>query len=147
MVDFTDFTIESVSSSDDAESDAYTVDGCALQLFGNTWKAIAQSGTLTEDTVVQFQFRSSLEGQIHGIGFGDRSNLLCIGGSQTDFGIQAHEYDLNYDGTTYTTYTLKIANYPSLIGISYSRIFFVNDDDDYLGADSTFRYLRVYEEY
>ena len=57
-----------------------------LQIEGNGWKAIDFPYTVTEDTVLEFEFRSDAEGEIHGIGF-DNDNSLSA-----EYDVQAARY-------------------------------------------------------
>ncbi len=50
-------------------------DGDALHMTGNTWKKIDLAYTVTPNTVLEFDFASSVEGEIHAIGF-DTNNQL-----------------------------------------------------------------------
>jgi hypothetical protein len=66
--------------------------GYALTLAGNTWRKAEfwQPVRLTAQTIIEFTFSSSAQGQIHGIGFdnddtitdGDRQNFLQVYGSE-----------------------------------------------------------------
>ncbi|MET0043070.1 MAG: hypothetical protein ABW100_06080, partial [Candidatus Thiodiazotropha sp. 6PLUC3] len=43
--------------------------GSSLTLAGNVWKKIAFNYTITPDTILEFDFESGEQGEIHGIGF------------------------------------------------------------------------------
>ncbi|MEZ4685122.1 MAG: fibronectin type III domain-containing protein [Bacteroidia bacterium] len=54
--------------------------GETIVLQGNAWKAINLNYTVTPNTMLEFDFRSTAQGEIHGIGF-DNDNV--IGAAQT----------------------------------------------------------------
>lgn len=70
-LDFTALTIESYGGTAQDVSGGATVstDGTTITLQGNTWKAIALPTTVGPNTVLEFDFSSTAEGEIHGIGF------------------------------------------------------------------------------
>lgn len=73
-VNFHDYTIEPYGTTlgQDVNAVATVEDaGKALRIVGNGWKkiAFAQPLSVTSGTVIEFDFMSSAEGEIHGIGF------------------------------------------------------------------------------
>ena len=69
-LDFDDFTISDYGVSQN-ESDIFVIEdgGATLHLSENTWKKIDLAYVVTSDTVLEFDFKSNAEGEIHGIGF------------------------------------------------------------------------------
>ena len=117
-----------------------------MVLDGNAWKKIAFPYAVTVDSVLEFDFSSTREGEIHGIGF-DTDDVLSpdrtfeLFGSQT-WGLQ------NY--ATYVDPPGGVAHYVIPVGTFYTgafdRLFFVNDHDT--GApkgNGTFSNVKVYE--
>ncbi len=84
-------------------SGTYSVEdgGATLRLTGNTWKKIDLPYTVTANTVIEFDFASSQQGEIHGIGF-DNDNVLSedltfkLYGTTQDWGYGLLDFD-NYD--------------------------------------------------
>ncbi len=120
-------------------------DGLTLGLQGNTWKQVEFPYTVTEDTVLEFDFRSLGQGEVHGIGFDVDSEISSdstfkLFGTQT-WGQADHD---NYDGSgEWQHYRIRVGDY--FTG-DFDHLVFVNDHD-VANADSSsmFSNLRVYE--
>lgn len=118
--------------------------GGTLALQDNTWRRTVNTYTITPDTVLEFEFSSSAEGEIHGIGF-DADNTLSqnqifeLFGTQT-WGVQAFN---NYAPPGFTTYEIPVGTYYT--GTNMAMVF-VNDNDSGSGNNSRFRNVRVYEQ-
>ncbi|MEO1370281.1 MAG: hypothetical protein AAFX50_24120, partial [Acidobacteriota bacterium] len=101
-----------------------------------------QTFTITANTRVEFQFSSTSQGEIHGIGF-DEDNTLSsnrifkVHGTQ-NYGIT--DFDNYTSGTT--TYDIPVGQY--FTGSSMNLIL-VNDNDAGSGNNSVFTNVRVYE--
>ena len=134
-----------------------TDDGEYVYLDGDAWKKIDFQYTVTADTILEFEFKSTNEGQIHGIGF-DVNNVVNTGESAIQlFGTQSAssliratvEDDIDvYAGTSagWQSYRIRIGDY--FTGTKDYMTFFAEDDGDgSIGnATSMFRNIRVYEE-
>ncbi|MGB0600547.1 MAG: cadherin-like domain-containing protein, partial [Rubripirellula sp.] len=69
-LNFNDYVIGSYGGSQDSAGGFLIVDGGAtLEIAGNHWKKIDFAYEVTADTVLEFDFRSGIQGEIHGIGF------------------------------------------------------------------------------
>ncbi len=141
-LDFNDFTISSFSNQDSAGNFSVGNSGASLTLTNNTWKSIAMNYTVTANTVIEFEFNSTSEGEIHGIGFEDDNTLtqtryFKLHGTQ-NYGITNFD---NYAGGT-TTYVIPVGD--SYTG-SMDRLVFINDNDNGSGNTSTFSNVRIYE--
>ena len=128
-------------------SDVYSVadNGATLHLADNTWKDIALDYTVTENTVIEFDYFSTKEGEIQGLGF-DTDDSISSGSTFKLFGTQGwgrNAYE-TYDGNEGSWVHYKIA-----VGVAYrgdfDRLFFVNDDDNYVGANGSFSNIIIYE--
>ncbi len=144
-IDFEGVTVESHGGSSQDRGVDVAVDGDALSMTGNGWKSVDYPVTVTEDTVLEFQFRSYAEGEIHGIGFDtdgglSENRLFKLGGTQ-DWGIDAYD---NYPGDgEWVTYRIRVGDH--FTG-DFDRLVFANDHD-VSGADanSQFRGIKVYD--
>lgn len=143
-IDFSSTTVSAYGSGQDNGSHAVQDGGATLFLQNNAWKSISYNYTVTANTVVEFDFRSTLEGEIHGIGFDNddaiSSNLTFkVHGTQA-WGITSFD---NYSPTGWTTYTIPVgASYTG----SYDRLFFVSDHDaSPSNGNSYFRNVKIYE--
>jgi hypothetical protein len=144
-IDFRDYTIDAYGGSQDHSG---TVSlgggGASLHLTGNRWKKIDFPYTVTSNTVLEFDFTSSSEGQIHGIGFDSNTSISSsltfqLAGTQS-WGI----------GDFATAKTGATTHYVIPVGQFYTGkatvLFFANDDDIANPlAESIFSNVRVYE--
>ncbi len=102
--------------------------GTALHMVGNAWKQVALNYTVTADTVLEFDFQSTAQGEIHAIGFDTDETLspnraFQVYGTQT-WGLQAYR---TYDpGSGVVHYTIPVGQY--FTG-TFTRLIFANDHD------------------
>ncbi len=119
-----------------------------IRLSGNSWKMMEVNKTLTKDTVIEFEYRTSHEGQIHGFGFDNDDHYNILKG---DILFQIHGYEVrpgigqqfnNYDGTEWRKYRIRVGRYVS----GHRRYLFFAADDDVTGkAESFFRNVKLFE--
>lgn len=137
-----DFTITGFSNQDSSGNSSVSSDGKTLVLTNNTWKYIPLNYTVTSSTVIEFEFSSTSEGEIHGIGFEDDNNLT----SSRYFKVHGTQ---NYGVTNFDNYASGNKTYIIPIGSSYTgsmdRLVFVNDNDSGSGNNSTFSNIKIYE--
>ncbi|MFK7971624.1 MAG: fibronectin type III domain-containing protein [Bacteroidia bacterium] len=118
--------------------------GATVLVENNGWKAVLLNYTVTANTVIEFDFRSTVQGEIHGIGF-DNDNNISSNRTFKVHGTQSWGY-LNYDnytGNTWTSYVIPVGNFYTG---SFDRLAFICDSDG--GAqtgNSYFRNVRIYE--
>ncbi len=141
-LDFNNFTINSFSNQDSAGNFSIGAGGDALTLTNNTWKSIDYDYTVTANTVIEFEFSSTSQGEIHGIGFENDNNLT----SSRYFKLHGTQ---NYGVTNFDNYTSGTRTYVIPVGDSYTgtmdRLVFINDNDEGSGNNSTFSNVRIYE--
>ncbi len=141
-LDFNDFTINSFSNQDSAGDFSIGTGGASLTLTNNTWKSISLNYTVTANTVIEFEFSSTSQGEIHAIGFEDDNTL-----TQTRY-FKVHGTQ-NYGITNFDNYTSGTTTYVIPVGDSYTgamdRLVFINDNDAGSGNNSTFTNVRIYE--
>ncbi|WP_164914230.1 trypsin-like peptidase domain-containing protein [Aquimarina sediminis] len=141
-VDFNDFTIESFANQDVVGDFSIQSGGASLSLQNNTWKYIAMNYIVTENTVVEFDFSSTSEGEIHGIAFEDnnglsQSRVFKVHGIQ-DYGITNFD---DYIGGT-KRYAIPVGNFYTG---NMDRLVFINDFDAGSGNTSVFSNIKVHE--
>ncbi|MEM9593333.1 MAG: hypothetical protein AAGD06_03680, partial [Acidobacteriota bacterium] len=132
----------SYSNQDNASNVQVLDSGDTIRLLDNTWRRTTQTFTVTANTVVEFDFTSTSEGEIHGIGFDaddtlSSDRIFKVHGTQT-WGIAAFD---DYAGGT-KTYSIPVGQY--FTGASMFLVL-TNDNDAGTGNDSSFRNVRVYE--
>ena len=144
-IDFNDYSIDSYGGSQDAGSYQLQSGNTVLKIQNNAWKSIALDYTVTPNTVIEFEFGSTIQGEIHGIGFDDNNTIsysrtFKVHGTQS-WGI------LNYDDyipdASWQSFTIPVGQYYTG---NFDRLFFVADHDSgYRNGNSYFRNIRIYE--
>ncbi len=141
-INFNDFTITSFSNQDNAGNFSIESGGDALALSNNTWKYIGLDYTVTANTVIEFDFSSTNQGEIHAVGFENNNTLTSsryfkVHGTQ-NYGVTNFD---NYAGST-TTYVIPVGNFYTG---AMDRLVFINDNDAGSGNNSTFSNVKIYE--
>ena len=141
-LDFNDFSINSFSNQDASGNFSIGNGGSSLTLRNNTWKYIPLNYNVTSNTVIEFQFSSTSQGEIHGVGF-ENDNSLTSSRYFRVYGTQ------NYGVGNYANYTSGTRTYVIPVGNFYTgsanRLVFINDNDAGSGNNSTFRNVKIYE--
>ncbi|WP_367182292.1 choice-of-anchor B family protein [uncultured Aquimarina sp.] len=142
-IDFSDFQITAFSNQDSAGDFVVNNTGTTLSLTNNTWKYIPYNYTVTPNTVIEFEFRSSSQGEIHAIGFENDNTLTStryfkVHGTQ-NYGVT--NYD-NYSGNDFTTYVIPVGSFYTG---TMDRLVFINDNDSGSGNTSDFSSVKIYE--
>lgn len=142
------YPITSYAGQDLGPSAVLSGGGSTVQLQGNNWKKLAFPYGVTADTVLEFEFRSDREGEIHGIGF-DTDDILSadrtfkLHGTQ-DWGIRNFDtYGDTGNSGQWQAYKIRVGDF---FKGSMSYLMLVNDHDvRNPNAESFFRNIRVYE--
>ncbi|MEA5534241.1 hypothetical protein VB691_09495, partial [Crocosphaera sp. XPORK-15E] len=138
------------SSPQDTSRSIVTYDdhGNEAKIKNNGWKQLAINNyNITANTVLNFEFRSTSQGEIQGIGFDNNDNvfdntntLFQLYGTQT-WGNQAFN---NYAANdNWKAYSINVGDY--FTG-NFDRLAFMNDDDANVGGISQFRNIVLSEE-
>ncbi|MDY6784899.1 MAG: Calx-beta domain-containing protein, partial [Cyanobacteriota bacterium] len=147
VLDFNDYAIASYGGSQDKNPTVnIQSDGTTLEIIGNGWKKVALPYTITADTILEFDFKSTTPGEIHGIGF-DSDNEISNNRTFQLYGSQSWGID---DFRTYATSAGDWKHYRIEVGQFYtgemSHLTFTNDHDiSNPTAESLFANVRVYE--
>ncbi|MGK7939154.1 MAG: Ig-like domain-containing protein, partial [Crocosphaera sp.] len=134
----------------------YLDDGNEVKIDNNAWKRLNLGNyTVTENTVLTFDFLSTNEGEINGIGLDNDDNVFDDPNTPFDesqqlfqlFGTQNYgEQDFNnyQNGQGWKTYTIDVGNYYTG---DYQYLVFANDQDgnNNLGSSSQFRNIILSE--
>ena len=126
-------------------------DSNEVQIINNGWKSVDIGNyNLTDNTIINFEFRSDYQGELQGIGLDNNDNvfdstnaLFQLYGTQT-FANQAFN-NYTYSGDGWQQYSINVGE---LLGGSgtYDRLVFMNDDDaNPLGVSSQFRNIVISE--
>jgi len=143
QIDFGSAQITSFSNQDSDGTFEIAGGGTGLILRNNTWKQIPLNYVVTANTILEFDFQSTSQGEIHGVGFEDDNALspdfyFKVHGTQ-NYGVTNFD---NYSGTGTTTYTIPVGNFYTG---STDRLVFINDNDGGSGNNSLFSNVRIYE--
>ncbi|QDU82889.1 hypothetical protein Pla110_46520 [Polystyrenella longa] len=130
----------------DLPAEATLVDnGTRLVIHGNSWKMFEVNMKMTDDLVIEFEFRSDLEGQIHGIGFdtdatyNDRASVMQVHGYEVIPTI-GQQYN-SYAGEGWQRFRIPVGRHFSG---NQKYLYFVADDDVTARAESEFRNVRFF---
>jgi hypothetical protein len=142
------FNNRAITSFDDQDKDnnyEVTEDGDALTLYGNTWKSVAITQTITPQTIIEFEIKSNGAGEITGIAFENdnkltNSRLYKFAGSQN---WNKDSFKYNNSGE-FETIRLPVGLFS--VG-DLDRLVFVMDDDKPSSTFThvTFKNLKFYE--
>ncbi|GGI56352.1 immunoglobulin-like domain-containing protein [Winogradskyella haliclonae] len=142
VLNFNNYTLNSFSTQDSNGANSIGNGGTSLTLSNNTWKYIDFPYTVTTNTVIELEFSSTSEGEIHGIGFENDNSLT------SSFYFKFHGTQ-NYGITNFDNYTSGTRTYVIPVGDSYTgvmdRLVFINDNDAGSGNNSTFANVKIYE--
>ena len=147
------FNDQFVRSYDAADQDRgeFTIldDGVTFSVVNNGWKAIEFNYTIRPETMLEFDFRSDLQGQRHGIGFDDdldvtRDRSFILYGTAGPQGANT-DFDTYQDEGNYQRVLIPVGEY--LAGQSFSFMYFYAERDNGSGeASSFFRNLQIYDD-
>lgn len=119
--------------------------GATILLEGNTWKDIDLSYTVTADTILEFDFRSTDRGEIHGIGFDTDENISSnytfkLYGTQ-NWGITDFNNYADNEGE-WVNYSINVGDYYTG---NFNKLFFVLDNDANTNSNAFFRNITLLE--
>lgn len=145
QIDFKNYSINSYGGGQDIGTYTLLNNGAELKIQNNAWKSIALNYTVTANTVLEFEFGSTLMGEVHGIGFDNDNNISAnrtfkLYGTQA-WGIQNFN---NYPGdNTWRRYVIPVGQFYTG---QFDRLFFVCDNDSgNRNGNSYFRNIKIYE--
>lgn len=143
-IDFNNFSIQSYISQDQGTYEL-TSNNSILKLSNNAWKSIDINYNFTSNTVIEFDFGSTDEGEIHGLGVDDNTDDLSPNTTFKLLGTQnwgITNYD-NYDNLgLWKSYSIPAGEF---ITGEYDRVVFLCDDDQNGAGNSYFRNIRIHE--
>lgn len=143
-VDFSSTATVSYSNQDAAQNVTVQDNGATLFMQDNTWRRTTVTYDITPNTMIDFEFASNNQGEIHGIGFDQDDNLASDGIFQV-YGTQNWaNRDFDYTGGgNFQSFTIPVGTY--FTGNNFFLVL-VNDNDAGSGNNSFFRNVRIYED-
>ena len=145
-IDFNNYTTESYGDGQDFGAAVVKDNGAELRVRNNAWKSIPFDYEITSETILEFEFRSTKEGEIHGIGFDNDAShndflVFNLYGTQS-WGQNAYT---NYPGDgEWKQYTINVGDYYT--GIADRITFLADHDASPRNGNSFFRNVKVYEK-
>lgn len=144
-INFRDRSIYRFGGSQDRGGYEVSDDGYGLTVARNGWKAIEMPYTVTDETILEFEFRSTVRGEVHGIGLDDDATISS-GQTFRVYGTQSwgiDDYD-NYPGNgQWVHYKIYVGKHYKG---DYDYLFFAADHDGSpRNGVSEFRNVRLYE--
>lgn len=116
-----------------------------VTLDGNLWKRIQVNYNVTATTILEFDFKSTFQGEVHGIGF-DNDNAISgpttfdVYGTQAWGGITNYK---NYDGSgQWMHYKIPVG---AFFTGAFSHLIFANDDDAGPTGNGSWSNIIIYE--
>ena len=73
--DFNEYPVVSYGNNQDNGTSTTSADGTTVELNDNAWKAIELDYEVTPFTVIEFDFKSTQEGEIHAVGFDNNTTI------------------------------------------------------------------------
>jgi hypothetical protein len=143
-VDFNSYAIGSYGGWQDQGSASVEDNGATIYVKDNAWKEIDYNTTITANTVLEFEFYSIKEGEIHSIGFDtdvqlSESFAFQVYGTQ-DWGLDNY---LNYSSNDgWKSYSIPVGQY--FTGDFTKLVFSADHDSGKQNARSKFKNVRVY---
>lgn len=151
ILDFNQTDILSYGRGQDGTGTVTAEDnGTTLAITGNRWIQTEQLYDVLAETVIEFDFLSSAEGEIHGIGFDEDGNLFNtqrvfqLFGSQTwNNAIQVTPQYTNTDAGEWIHFSIAVGEFYT--GSSMHMVFVNDDDRDPATGTGSFRNIKVYQ--
>jgi len=121
--------------------------GATLFMTGNSWKAVPIAYTVTANTVITFDFKSTTEGEIHEVSFDNDLTLspdhrIVVYGNQGFAGNYTSVPTYTGNGS-WQSYTIQLGN---LFTGTYQYLVLTADDDGGGAGDSYFRNILIFED-
>ncbi len=145
-IDFRNYSIGSYAGSQDKGKASVVDEGATLHVTGNAWKQITMPYQVTADTILEFDFRSPAQGEVHAIGFDRDLSLspekgLMLYGTQT-WGVTDFR-DYAASAPQWKHYRIPVGQFYTG---SFKYLFFGNDHDvSRPSAEGYFANVKIYQ--
>jgi len=156
-INFNDYTVEAFTVRDggggrdtvhEIQDDGYT-----MRLYGNAWKAIELPYNITPDTVVEFEYASTSEGDDIGVMTAstlfsvENNRKISVWGSAHSAGIEPPTIDEYPGDGAYRWYTVPLQPTNPAYPLGNTRyLVLYNADTAGPYSESFFRNVRIYEQ-
>ncbi|MEM1179353.1 MAG: pre-peptidase C-terminal domain-containing protein [Acidobacteriota bacterium] len=144
-VDFQATATVSYSNQDNAGNVQVQDGGATLYLEDNTWRRTTATYDVSASTVLEFDFKSTAEGELHGIGFDEDDTLTNDARLFKLYGTQNWSGDIDgaasyTGGGAWQSFSIPVGTYYTGAGM---RLVLMNDNDAGANNTSFFRNVRV----
>lgn len=145
LINFIDYPVISYGMNQDIGQAEVTNNGQELYIANNAWKAVELDYVITPNTVIELDFKSTIPGEIHGIGFDDDLGIspaftFRFYGTQ-NWGI-SNFADYQVLGT-WKHYVVPVGQF--MTGAAAYLFFAADHDVDERNGNSFFRNVRIHE--
>ena len=144
IIDFNFQSVKPYTTKQDFGTVENIENGDGIVITGNAWKYISYDIEITSETVIEFDFKSTQEGEIHGIGIDNNNSysntqVFNLYGTSS-WGINDYT---NYSGSgEYEHFVIPLGEYFSG---AYNRITFAADHDaSPHNGNSFFKNVKIY---
>ena len=146
-VDFNDYTINGYWGGQDSGTYTVSPDGSTLVVNGNGWKKIDLAYTVNANTILSFDFRADIEGEVQGLGFdtdndGNSQAAFQFLGTQLSYAATNKTFNSYNAGDGWIHYEIPVGNFYTG---AFNYMTFFADHDAGGTNDSQFRNLVLYE--
>ncbi len=145
-IDFNSLALTSYSNQNVSNGVSVANGGDTLQLTGNTWVRSTQTFNVTPNTVIEFDFSSTDQGEIHAIGFDADDTLNNAPAHFQFYGTQnwtgtgrAGVVTPGYSGSGTQSFSIPVGQ--TFTGNMF--LVFTNDDDAGPSANGNFSCVRI----
>jgi hypothetical protein len=145
-INFSNYNIISYGGSQDQGTFEVIGDN-TLIIENNAWKAIEINYNVTDDTVIDFEFKSDLQGEIHGLGMDDNLSISSLRTFRV-YGTQRWGIGLGEYNGGWQSYRLQIGQIFTDMGYDpFNKYLFFTADNDggNRTSQSQFRNIKVHE--
>ncbi len=146
IYDFTNQVVSYDPNGNDNGTSTVLKGGSTVLIESNGWKAVPINYTVTPNTVIEFDFKSSVEGEIHELGF-DNDLTFAPDERIVVYGTQGYNGTFttpNYSGSgNYEHFTISLGN--NFTGF-YQYLVLAADDDANANGESYFSNIQIYED-
>jgi len=149
VIDWNATALTAYSNQDGSGSVTIEDGGATVCLTGNRWRRTTQTYTISSTTRLEFDFRSTSQGEIHGAGFDEDDTLTNAARIFRIYGTQNWGGDINF--TPAYTGSGSYESFSIPVGQSYTgsgfRLVLVNDKDAGAATNTgCFRNVRIVDD-
>tara|TARA_R110001592_G_scaffold79054_4_gene236777 strand:- start:4137 stop:6521 length:2385 start_codon:yes stop_codon:yes gene_type:complete len=148
IIDFTGASFASYNGNQDAGGTIHAIESATgVEIAGNAWKKMALDYDITENTVISFEYKSTIQGEVQGFGLETDNNFTTGGNSYQLYGSDTPGFfvrDFSYsEAGEWQSFTIDVGSYQTG---HIDWMTFINDHD--LGGKdgtSAYRNISLYE--